>query len=691
MGSTLRSLLVKVGVDLSQYNTAIDQAKAKQQQIESSFRDAANAMKNWQSTSEGLSLRVSSLNQKIESQREVLSNLKQSYNAVVAAVGPNNEAAKKLDGQYIKASKTFDSMNKELGEFQNKLYSVATAEGKTAAEAQKMGGQIDKAKVKASGLGGQIKEFAQSSIGQFASFAAVIALVKRSLEQMWETIKGSAKAGDELETLAQQYGVTTETIQKMQYASAGLNVETNIQLSGLSKTVKAINAAQQAGKDYIEVADGATVSIKDSNGQLLDSEEIYYNVIDAIKKLNNETKRETAAQNIFGRSFQDIMPLINAGSKALKEYGKEAEKAGAVVDNVTIKALDKLSQKMAEHAEVAKATKEATTAAMAAEAEGIDSVLTWLKTQWEEKGIFAANPVAYANDIANAFLPEYAKKVKMIAYITEKSTDEVQRDFNKLIKFFRTQDMTEIEAYNKSFDVLADGLDLISYRAQLAADRMAELTAIAADTYDTWKKAAEKANDAVEKSTKKSLDAAGGMFDAFPKKAKASAKSLLKIEKDKAKNMAELNANLDKLAGKEGMTPEMIQQLREEGPAKAGEIAALASMNEAQFKKWLGYKTQEQTLAGVNAQKINAPLLIDAGKGQIEYNNALMAQALGAAKLAAGVDNFWGAINAISGKVADGLTGLKLKLPFTININSFLDGADIGTSTVKTTPTGTIQ
>lgn len=149
----------------------------------------------------------------------------------------------------------------------------------------------------------------------------------------------ASETADELLTMSSQLGISTSSLQKLQYASKFVDVEVEDMAKGMAKVTKAMGAATTAGDDYIEIADGVKLSTKDANGNLKDSEQMFYDAVDALGAMTNETEREIAAQELFGKSYQDIMPLINAGSDALKKYGDEAENVGAVLDDKTVKSL----------------------------------------------------------------------------------------------------------------------------------------------------------------------------------------------------------------------------------------------------------------------------------------------------------------------------------------------------------------
>lgn len=156
----------------------------------------------------------------------------------------------------------------------------------------------------------------------------------------------AGQTADELLTLSAQTGIATDTLQKMKYASELVDVSVETMTKGLAKVTKATGSAVKKGQDYIETTNGLKIGIKDSNGQLLKSEDIFYKAIDAIGSLKNETDKEIAAQELFGKSYQELMPLIKAGGKSIKEYGEEAKKMGLIMSDAEVEALGKFDDSM---------------------------------------------------------------------------------------------------------------------------------------------------------------------------------------------------------------------------------------------------------------------------------------------------------------------------------------------------------
>ena len=75
-------------------------------------------------------------------------------------------------------------------------------------------------------------------------------------------------------------------------------------------------------------------------GNLLDSNSVFNNVIDALGRMTNETERDAIAQALLGRAATDLNPIISAGSDALNKLAADAHKAGAIMSEDAVAALD---------------------------------------------------------------------------------------------------------------------------------------------------------------------------------------------------------------------------------------------------------------------------------------------------------------------------------------------------------------
>ena len=134
----------------------------------------------------------------------------------------------------------------------------------------------------------------------------------------------AAKAADDINTLSKQYGIATDQIQKMNYAQDLVDVSTEDMLSSMNKLTK------QIGKGSA-VFDELGVSIIDASGNYRSVEDVWYDTLDALSKIEDETQRDILAQEVFGKSAVSLTGIIDDGGAALREMGEEAESMGLIL------------------------------------------------------------------------------------------------------------------------------------------------------------------------------------------------------------------------------------------------------------------------------------------------------------------------------------------------------------------------
>ena len=150
----------------------------------------------------------------------------------------------------------------------------------------------------------------------------------------------TAEWADELLTLSQQTGISTEQLQKFQYASDLVDVSVESMTGALAKMTRQLTGA---GEEKFRALGVAT---RDASGALRDSELIFYDVLAALGRVGNETERDVLAMDIFGKSANELAGIIDDGGAALKAYGDEAERNGSIVENELVESMGAFQDKI---------------------------------------------------------------------------------------------------------------------------------------------------------------------------------------------------------------------------------------------------------------------------------------------------------------------------------------------------------
>ena len=138
----------------------------------------------------------------------------------------------------------------------------------------------------------------------------------------------------ELDDMAQRTGVSAEEFQKYAYAAKLSGMETATLEKAMIKQQKAFADAKEGSKTTAEAYKRLGIDIKSigSSGEAFDV------VIKKLASMKDETQRNALANDIFGKSYAELAPLLNSGADGIEQLKQEAVDLGAVISNETVAA-----------------------------------------------------------------------------------------------------------------------------------------------------------------------------------------------------------------------------------------------------------------------------------------------------------------------------------------------------------------
>lgn len=286
----------------------------------------------------GLQEKLRILEEEFKKQSEKVVTLRQALENARDAFGDNDkrtqEWAIQLNNAEAAEWKLYKSIldtNEELEKQDDDLVGLGDAVG---AVADKLGISIpDKATEALNGMA----QFSEGTVALMGTAAAGVALVYKAVSELHElTLEAAAKA-DELLTRSAQTGIDVETLQGLDYASSFLDFDGIDQ--SLVKLTASMDKARDGAEKQAEAFATLGVSVTDTDGQLRSNWETFLDVIDALGEVENATERDALSNDLFGKSYSELKPLIDAGSDALKGYIDEAEESGLVMQRDQVEKL----------------------------------------------------------------------------------------------------------------------------------------------------------------------------------------------------------------------------------------------------------------------------------------------------------------------------------------------------------------
>lgn len=159
------------------------------------------------------------------------------------------------------------------------------------------------------------------------------------------TVSASNYADDILTTSANTH-IAADDLQKYSYALNFIDGDLNTLTKTMKKNTQIMDDARNGNAEYSAAYDKLGVSVTDANGELRNGQDVYWEVIDALGQIENETERDALAMTLLGKSGTELNTIIDAGSEAFKAYGEEAEAMGAVMSDEALNSLGLFNDKL---------------------------------------------------------------------------------------------------------------------------------------------------------------------------------------------------------------------------------------------------------------------------------------------------------------------------------------------------------
>lgn len=376
------NITTKYKIDISEFKAGITEANKQLKLANAEFKAATAGMDDWSKSTEGIQAKIKQLNSTVDAQKTKLAAYKGELEANEKAYTENGKRAEELkkkladlaaqgiaksSEEYKKYEKALTNVEKEqaanaaavdrlrvsvlnqeaavgaaerdirnynrqLTELQNESEDAAKASSDLDKSIDEAAESAEDAESKFDGLASKIAT--GLTVGIVALGAAAVATGKK----LWDMAKDTAATGDEIDKQSQKLGVSAENYQKLSYAMERCGADVEDFRRGAVNISKTL-ASVQKGADEAETAIGQLgVSMKKTDGTMRSTEDVLLDTIAALADMDDETARNAAANEIFGKSYQELAPLLNSGADGIRELMQEAEDYGMVMSDEAVKA-----------------------------------------------------------------------------------------------------------------------------------------------------------------------------------------------------------------------------------------------------------------------------------------------------------------------------------------------------------------
>lgn len=202
---------------------------------------------------------------------------------------------------------------------------------------------ISKTEGHAEGLGNKLVK----GVGTAAKFGAAVAGAGvAAAGGMLALANQTAESADFIDKLSERTGVNREELQRWKYAADQSGADVGKLEVGVKKLSMAMDGANKGSAASAEAFAALGISMeeveKSSPSQMFDR------VMKQLAKMPDSAERNALGNQLLGKSYTDMLPLLNAGAQGIDDLKNRADELGLVMSEDAVKANVKFGDTLAD-------------------------------------------------------------------------------------------------------------------------------------------------------------------------------------------------------------------------------------------------------------------------------------------------------------------------------------------------------
>lgn len=197
-----------------------------------------------------------------------------------------------------------------------------------AAASSKITSELQKIEKSAASIDfGKVFEGGLKAAAAFAGGVAAVGTAATALALQ------SVKTGDEINRMSQAFGISAEELSGLKMAAEDVDVSFSQVQVGLKTLANQAADAAAGNEAAARTFEALGIAVTDANGNLRPTGEILADVADRMAAMQDGAGKTAIATQLLGRSGQDLIPVLNGGSAALRQAAEEAKGLGVAFDS----------------------------------------------------------------------------------------------------------------------------------------------------------------------------------------------------------------------------------------------------------------------------------------------------------------------------------------------------------------------
>jgi len=293
----------------------------------SEMKKVTEEFKDNKDSVEALTAKGEVLGKKAQEQADKVDVLKEALKQSAEQYGENDNKTKEWQIQLNNAEADLIKLSKEVDNNKTALEQAKNPTEDLGKEIKQVGDHADDAGQKSLKMGDIIKAnlISEAIIGGVKALGAAFVSVAGGVK---DALDGTLEYAGQISDTAKKTGMNTEELQKYQYAAKMSGLETEALEGAMKKSQKSFTDAASGSKELTKTYKELGIDVKKLSGP----GEAFDATIMALADMEDKTKRNRIANDIFGKSYADLAPLLDEGGAGIDDLKAKAVELGLVMN-----------------------------------------------------------------------------------------------------------------------------------------------------------------------------------------------------------------------------------------------------------------------------------------------------------------------------------------------------------------------
>lgn len=340
---------IVLGLDYSEFSGGISECNRKMGLLDAEMKLAQEQAKAYGGETDQLKIKQEGLAQKIELQKKIVEQQAAAYDKAMSSQKKNEKQIDSMDKALLQSRTTLQKLENEYKD-NNKQLEEFTRKSRESTENQRSFGDTIRDVADTIGISANpvIEKFAEKFDDIDENVGKAVLTIGTLITTLAGLTMKTAEQAKEISNVSQTMGMTTDQYQVWDFILKSVGSDAESASGDLAALAEKAKDAAEGGNDSAKTFRMLGISLKDSHGHLKSQNDLFLELINSLKNMEDTTTRNAIASDLLSTTGEKIIPILNMTKEEFDSLKNSAYETGYVMSGDTLQGFSKLNRAMAE-------------------------------------------------------------------------------------------------------------------------------------------------------------------------------------------------------------------------------------------------------------------------------------------------------------------------------------------------------